>query len=108
MSADESFTEEFDFTQTLDAREQRRAFLITFAQADLEKVPNCMRFVEIVLKAFNKGGSNRKVLQWSCCMEDHADGGKHYHLAILFSGSRRWSGIKNAIQQAHSISLHFS
>ena len=41
-------------------------------------------------------------------MEEHADGGKHYHLAILFSGSPRWLAIKNAVQQAHGISLHFS
>ena len=42
------------------------------------------------------------------CIEEHADGGKHYHLAILFSGSRCWLAIKNALQQAHDISLHFS
>ena len=41
-------------------------------------------------------------------MEEHADGGKHYHLAILFSGSPRWLAIKNAVQQAHGISLHFA
>jgi len=109
MSADDSFAqEELDFTQPLEAREQRRAFLITYSQADLEKVPNCLRFSEIVLKAFEEAGGNRQVVQWSCCMEDHVDGGKHYHLAILFSGSRRWSSIKNAVYKAHNIALHFS
>ena len=108
MSVDDSFTDQIDLSETLHVREQRRAFLITYSQADLEKVPNSMRFAEIVLQAFNEGGSSRKVVQWCCCMEDHADGGKHYHLAILFSGSRRWSSIKNAVRQVHGILLHFS
>ena len=105
---DDSFEGEIDFNQTLDVRDQRRSFLITYTQADLEKVPNCMRFAEIVLQGFNEGPSNREVSQWACCMEDHADGGKHYHLAILFSGARRWIGIKNSIMQTHGVNLHFS
>ena len=107
MSADDSFTE-LDTTITMEPREQRRAFLITYSQADMTKVPSCLRFSEIVIEAFNSCSSNRKIVQWACCMEEHADGGKHYHLAILFSGSRRWLSIKNAVQQAHGISLHFS
>ena len=47
-------------------------------------------------------------MQWACCTEEHVDGSKHYHLAILFSGSCCWLAIKNAIQQAHGISLRCS
>ena len=54
-----------------------------------------------------RSSSSRRIMQWACCMEEHADGGKHYHLAILFSGNRRWLTIKNAVQQAHGISLQF-
>ena len=107
MSANDSFIE-LDTTISMEPREQRRAFLITYSQADIRKVPSCLRFSEIILEAFNSASYSRRIVQWACCKEEHADGGKHYHLAILFSSSCHWLAIKNAVQQAHGISLHFS
>ena len=89
-------------------QENKDAFLITYSQADIRKVLSCLRFSEIILEAFNSASSSRRIVQWACCMEEHADGSKHYHLAILFSGSCCWLAIENAVQQAHGISLHFS
>ena len=83
-------------------QENKDAFLITYSQADIRKVLSCLRFSEIILEAFNSASSSRRIVQWACCMEEHADGSKHYHPAILFSGSCCWLAIENGI------SLHFS
>ena len=91
-----SFTE-LDTNISMDLREQQRAFLITYSQADIRKMPSCLCFIEITLEAFNFTSSSRRVVQWACCMEEHADGGNCYHLAILFLGSCCWLAIKNAV-----------
>ena len=110
-SNDESINDDndnLDFTIPLGNRENRRTYLITYAQADLLEVPSCLSFSELVLDGFNSGKSTRHVQEWACCKEPHQDGGVHYHMAVKLSGTRRWNAVKNYIYQKHGISLHFS
>ena len=50
MSANDSFIE-LDTTISMEPREQRRAFLITYSQADIRKVPSCLHFSEIIFRS---------------------------------------------------------
>lgn len=97
-----------DFTQTLNARQNRRTYLITYSKADLEKVPTCQRFAEIMLQQFELGTSKKVIEYWAVSQEDHADGAKHYHMSVKFSDTRRWNAIKGSTQRRHGIVLHFS
>jgi hypothetical protein len=101
---------EIDFDRELNVRQSRRVYLITYSQADLGKIPNCQAFVDCILEAFSQRNENQASHpeHWSCCMEDHRDGGKHYHLAIKLSGPKRWNAAKNYVRQKHGITLHFS
>ena len=77
-SNDESINDDndnLDFTIPLGNRENRRTYLITYAQADLLEVPSCLSFSELVLDGFNSGKSTRHVQEWACCKEPHQDGG---------------------------------
>ena len=78
---------DIDFSQELGERQIRRVYLITYSQADMKKMANCQAFADCSLEAFSQSQGNQKdnathPEHWSCCMEDHQDGGKHYHLAI--------------------------
>ena len=96
-------------TTDFDDNESRRAFLLTYSQADLSRFNNCKKFAECVLTALHEGKSNKSVLEWACCMEDHADGvGKHFHMAIKLSGTRRWRPVKKPIYEHHGISVNFA
>ena len=69
-------------------------------------------FANCILEAFSQSQGNQKdnttyPEHWSCCMEDHKDGGKHYHMAIKLSAPKRWKGVKNYVSQKYGIALHF-
>ena len=103
-----SHLDELDFTQTIQERENRRTYLITYAQADLKTYPTCESFSECVLEAFTVGTSKAKVSQWATCIENHEDGGKHFHMVVKLSAPRRWNSVYRYIYDKHGISLHFS
>ena len=98
--------DDIDFTQTLEERQQRRAYLITYSQCDLELFPTRESFASSVVDAFQANKS--KVMHWACCLEDHKDGGKHYHLCLKLSTPKRWKSVKDAVFKKHKINLHFS
>ena len=98
--ASANFSEEsndLDFNSCLSDRENRRVYLITCTRANLDRFPNCLAFSYIVLEAFNNGESSKKVVQWTCCIEDHANGAKHFHMAVKLDVTRRWNPVKNFI-----------
>ena len=41
-------------------------------------------------------------------MEKHSDGGYHYHVALKFSGPKRWLEAKRALEAEHGIVVNFS
>ena len=89
-------------------RTVRRTYLITHSQANLEKFPSRQSFADCVVDAFQNGASIATVQHWVCCMENHADGGKHYHMAIKLSTQKRWKGAKKFLMDTYDISVHFS
>jgi hypothetical protein len=102
---------EIDLGQELGERQTRRVYLITYSQADLDIIANCQAFADCILEAFSQGNPNDNKSHpehWSCCMENHKDGGKHYHLAIKLSAPKRWKAAKNYVSTKHGITLHFS
>lgn len=102
-------TDKDDFqTDFLDPRTVRRTYLVTYSQADLTKVPTRKDFAKLVKNAFNSGTGKIKVLHWACCLEEHQNHGKHYHLSIKLSGAKRWKKVKDDINQSHNIVLNFS
>lgn len=95
---------------SLGVREIRRVYLITYSQADTLKVSSRQRFANLVLEAFHFRDENTesRVEQWSCCLEYHADGGIHFHMAIKLSKPRRWLAVRQFMQSRYSINVHFS
>ena len=85
-----------------------RTYLLTYAQADLQRVPDTASFVNIILDAFQEGTSTSEIVQWACCMEDHEDGGKHFHMMVKLNKPRRWKPIFNSVWRNHSIAVNFS
>ena len=49
-----------------------------------------------------------KVKHWSCCLEEHKDGGLHFHLAIKLDRNQRWISSKTYLIDVYGISVHYS
>jgi len=86
----------------------RRTFLLTLSQADLTRFPDTQSFATLISEAFDFVKSSRHIKEWACCQESHEDGGKHYHMAVNLSGSRRWNPIKNHLYNNHGVSVNFA
>ena len=70
----------------------RSVYLLTYSQADLSIFPDRQSFTDAVCEAVSncKGPKPKsKVVQWSCCQENHKKGGKHYHMALKSDRVRR-------------------
>ena len=70
--------------------------------------PTRESFGSAVVEAFNAGSGKVKVDYWSCALEDHKDGGKHFHTALKLSGPKRWLSAKNALNCKYNIVVNFS
>ena len=92
-------------TVSLGVRDTRQVYLVTYSQADLVKFPSRKQFAEALVLAFSK---DNNVIQWCCCLENHEDGGKHYHVAIKLERKQRWLKIKRFLLDHFEISVHFS
>ena len=97
-----------DFETPCKDRDSCRTYLLTYSQANLEKVPDCTSFTDIILNAFSQGTSTSQVEQWATCIENHADGGKHYHMIMKLSKPRRWKPVFEQIRRSESIVVNFS
>ena len=49
-----------------------------------------------------------KVTHWSCCLEEHKDGGLHFHLATKLDRNQGWISSKTHLIDAYGISVHYS
>ena len=58
----------------------RSVYLVSYSQADMDKMPNRTDFAKAVVESFTQRSC--KVIQWCCSLEDHTSGGKHYHMAL--------------------------
>lgn len=82
----------------------RSVYLVTYSQADREKVESKQEFSEIVVQEFK----DCEVIQWVCSEEKHKEEGFHYHLALKLDRVKRWKSVRERIQQKYGISVHFS
>ena len=82
--------------------QQRRAFLITYSQADISIFKDCESFSKAVVKALG----SCHVVEWACCKEFHKDRGKHFHMFIKFNSSRLWGPVKKEFLRDY-VSLNF-
>ena len=91
-----------------DNSKVRRTYLITYSRADLHKFPTRQSFAEAVADAFRSERGKVVPEHWSCCLEQHADGNFHYHVALKLSGPKRWLEVKRSLEQQHGIVVNFS
>ena len=78
----------------MNNRTLRRVYLVTYSQADKLKFPSRQHFGKAVEEALNSGTSKVKATYWACCLENHQDGGEHFHVSIKLTGPKRWLPAK--------------
>ncbi len=92
----------------MNNRTLRRVYLVTYSQADKLKFPSRQHFGKAVEEALNSGTSKVKATYWACCLENHQDGGEHFHVSIKLTGPKRWLPAKKYLSEHYGISVHFS
>ncbi|KAJ8021670.1 hypothetical protein HOLleu_38942 [Holothuria leucospilota] len=101
-----------DFTETpgtsaeLGRRQVRQVYLITYSQADHDKVPTRLSFAEKGVESFRH--AHIEVRQWACSLEKHQKQGHHFHMAVKLEGLHRWLAVKNDLSAQYGLTCHFS
>ena len=85
----------------------RSVYLITYSQADIEKVESRTQLTGMVLDSFCRKG-NVTVLRWACSKEEHKDQGHHYHTALKLDRQKRWLSVRKHLHQKFGVKVHFS
>lgn len=86
----------------------KRLHFATYSQVDFNKFPTRESFGNMLHREFERGDSKAYVKYWACCKEKHANGGFHYHCALLMSDPKKWASIPGVIQQVYDIRVNFS
>ena len=92
----------------MSTKQTRRSCLVRYSQADLQLFPTRESFGSAVVEAFNTGSGKVKVDYWSCALEDHKDGGKHFHAALKLRERKGWLSAKNSLNSKYNIVVKFS
>ena len=100
--------DDFQSSQLKNTNVGRRTYLVTYSQADTTKFPTRESFGNMLEKFFNAGTGKVKVSHWACCMENHQDGGLHYHASLKLTGPKKWFKVKENITKSHNITVNFS
>ena len=82
---------------TLRDHRARTVYLVTYSQADIEKVENRKVFADIVTGAFNQNKLFNFAEYWCCAKERHRERGRHYHLLLKLRGVYSWKQVKESI-----------
>ena len=90
----------------LSSNGAKQAYLITYSHADLELFDR-ETFASAIVESF-QSSNNSTVSQWVCCKEQHKNGSYHFHIAILLDKAKRWSKVKDHIQENYGIVVNFS
>ena len=83
----------------IDCSKPRRSYLITYSQAELSRFPTRESFAAAVCDVFTSERSKFRPQHWACCLENHADNGVHYHMALKLTGPKKWLECKRAPQR---------
>ena len=103
-----SDTEDFQ-SQSLSKKTLRRSYLITYSQCIRETFPSRESFGQAVASTFDEEGVSKfKVEYWASALENHKNGGEHYHVIIKLSGPKRWVQVKSKLAQKYGITVNFS
>ena len=90
---------------SLNSRNVHKTYLVTYSQANRILFPTRESFEQSVVDAFNKWTS--KPLHWASCLENHQNGGNHYHCSVKL-GSKCWKAVKDTVNEENGIQAHFS
>ena len=65
-------------------------------------------FGEMLGEKFNGGSGSAKVGHLACCLEQHKDGGAHYHASLKLTGAKKWLRVMGSIMREHTITVNVS
>ena len=85
----------------------RSVYLITYSQADIEKVESRLQFSDMVLDSFRRNGK-AIVLRWVCSKEEHKDQRHHHHMATKLDCQKRWLSFRKHLDQKFGVKVRFS
>lgn len=97
-----------DDRDEIDSARPRRSYLVTYSQADLNIFPTRESFAAAVTDVFTSRESKVQPQHWACCLEEHSDGGVHYHLALKLNGPKKWLECKRSLKRKHGVVVNFS
>ena len=100
--------DDFQKNQITNPRNGRRTYLVTYSQADLKKFLTHESFGAMLEAKFNAGPGKARVSHWACCLEEHQEGGFHYHIYLKLSAPKKWLMVKNTIAKGHNVTVHLS
>ena len=93
-----------DSNVEIGSRDLRRVYLITYSQADVNKLPTIPSFADAVLAA----SAETNVMHWCCSKEQTQKSGVHYHTSVKLSKCQRWLPANKFLADRFGISVHFS
>lgn len=102
---------------TLQSRQQRIVYLVTYSRADFSKIASRNHFAETVVQGWERNGV--KVAHWVVSMERHAQPNVdvaemttpneyHFHMAIKLQKRSRWLQVRNYLDETCGIQVNFS
>ena len=91
----------------LNHRTFRSVYLLTYSQADIQLVPTREEFSHLVIRSIETA-TPAKMIHWVCSKETHADGGKHYHMAVKLDRQQRWLAIRDHLHIVEGIPVNFT
>ena len=92
----------------MSKKQMRRNYLVTYSRADLELFPTRASFGNAIAEAFNKRTDKFKIQYFRAALENHKDGGKHYHVTIKLDGPKLRLPVKNILTASYDIVVNFS
>ena len=85
--------DDFQKNQITNSCNARRTYLVNYSQADLKKFPTHESFGAMLEAKFNDARGKARVSYWACCLEEHQEGGFHYHVSLKLSAPKKWLKI---------------
>ncbi len=86
--------------------EVMKVYLITYSHANTD-IFNRQSFADAVVKAFGEI-TTTQVIQWACSIENHKEGGVHFHMCVLLNKLQRWNKVKIHLHNQLKIVVNFS
>lgn len=90
----------------LETHKQRTIYLITLSRSERQTLSK-EEFAGCVVDAWAECTQSR-VAHYVVCEENHADGGKHFHMAIKLTKKARWVRVRRHLQDEFQIKVNFS